>query len=200
MNWSQALQNRPRIYNWLHSLRLAPALTQTNIAERDCLCRHVKNAEIAVEIGTYMGVTAAELVKALPEGGLLYCIDPYFNGASIRAVALRHLERQGVTKHLRLIESTLQNALLKLPPQVDFIFVDGDHSRKGLEADWVIVKQLLKPGGIAAFHDCKEVPGSAHTSSWEAIGYYDEVIARDAHFTHLESCSSLQVIQRNQEN
>lgn len=195
MSWTQSFHNRPRVYDLLHAARLAPALSQTHSEERACVCRHARTAMVAVEIGTYMGVTAAEISKALQPGARLYCVDPYFNGQSIRAIAHRHLAREGALKNIHLVESTLQDAEADLPDQVDFFFVDGDHSRSGLQADWEVVKRLIRPGGVVAFHDCKEVPGSNHIS-WEAIGYFDEVIAKDTGFIHLESCHSLQVIRR----
>jgi predicted O-methyltransferase YrrM len=37
--------------------------------------------------------------------------------------------------------------------QYDFIFIDGDHSAEGVEMDFLIYKQFLKPGGIIGFHD-----------------------------------------------
>ena len=35
----------------------------------------------------------------------------------------------------------------------DFIFIDGDHSAEGVEMDFLVYKQFLKPGGVVAFHD-----------------------------------------------
>lgn len=36
---------------------------------------------------------------------------------------------------------------------VDAIFLDGDHSYKGILADWLLYAPLVKSGGIVAFHD-----------------------------------------------
>jgi predicted O-methyltransferase YrrM len=189
------LQNRPRALNWLHQLGLAQPFSQTDPAERACLCKHLTGAKTVVEIGTFMGITAAEMAAAMDEDAVLYCIDPYYSGDNIEQIARRHLERQGVIKRVRRLRKTATEATVDLPPVVDFFFVDGDHSWSGLEKDWQVVKQLLKPGGIAAFHDTKHVPESDR-NSLEAIDYFNKVIALDQEFAPLDSCLSLQVIRR----
>lgn len=39
---------------------------------------------------------------------------------------------------------------------VDFLFIDGDHSEEGVTADFVDYRHLVRPGGIIAFHDIVE--------------------------------------------
>ena len=40
--------------------------------------------------------------------------------------------------------------------QVDMLFIDGDHTEKGVEADYRDYHHLVRPGGIIAFHDIVE--------------------------------------------
>lgn len=40
--------------------------------------------------------------------------------------------------------------------KVDFLFIDGDHSVAGVEADYNDYKEFVRPGGIIAFHDIVE--------------------------------------------
>jgi len=40
---------------------------------------------------------------------------------------------------------------------IDFAFVDGDHSYRGLRQDLFLMKDLLKPGALCALHDTHEV-------------------------------------------
>lgn len=174
---------------------LAAARTQTSRAERACLCRHVSHAQNAVEIGTFMGVTAAELAKALRQDAVLFCVDPYFDGQSVRAIAVRHLARLGLLGKVRMIQSTAKDALLSLPPQVDFIFVDGDHSYEGLKEDWQIVRHILRAGGIAAFHDVNSQP-EVRASCEGAIQCFEELIITDPDFQLVETCESLHVMMR----
>lgn len=39
---------------------------------------------------------------------------------------------------------------------VDFLFIDGDHTEKGVEADYNDYRHLVRPGGLIAFHDIIE--------------------------------------------
>jgi len=39
---------------------------------------------------------------------------------------------------------------------VDMLFIDGDHTEKGVEADYRDYHHLVRPGGIIAFHDIVE--------------------------------------------
>lgn len=40
--------------------------------------------------------------------------------------------------------------------QVDFLFIDGDHTFEGVQADFMIYRQFVKQGGFIAFHDIIE--------------------------------------------
>ncbi len=40
--------------------------------------------------------------------------------------------------------------------QVDFLFIDGDHTEAGVEADYNDYKEFVRPGGLIAFHDIVE--------------------------------------------
>jgi predicted O-methyltransferase YrrM len=36
---------------------------------------------------------------------------------------------------------------------LDFLMIDGDHTREGVEQDWQMYRPLVRPGGLIAFHD-----------------------------------------------
>jgi predicted O-methyltransferase YrrM len=191
------LSRRPRLYNCLHALGVVKAYSQTHPEERACLCHHIAKAKAAVEIGTFMGLTAAEMADVLPADATLYCVDPYPGGGEpLQQIALRQIARAGAASKVRMVRADSAGAVASLPAQVDFFFVDGDHSYEGLAADWKIVRQLLKPGGIAAFHDTARAP-EAMVHSVGSIRFFEEVIALDPEFTHLETARSLNVIRRN---
>jgi predicted O-methyltransferase YrrM len=196
MSLLSKLSRRPRLYSRLHALGLVNAYSQTHPAERACLCRHTAKAKSVVEIGTFMGLTAAELAHALPADGTLYCVDPYPGGGEpLQSIAMRQIARAGASSKVRFVRADSAGAVANLPSQVDFFFVDGDHSYEGLAADWKVVKQLLKPGGIAAFHDTARAP-EAMVHSEGSIRFFEEVIAHDPEFTHVETVRSLNVIRR----
>jgi predicted O-methyltransferase YrrM len=41
---------------------------------------------------------------------------------------------------------------------LDFLFIDGDHSRDGVWQDFRMYSPLVRPGGIVAFHDVSQAP------------------------------------------
>ena len=57
----------------------------------------------------------------------------------------------------------VRERLLPYAGRVDFAFVDGDHSYRGLKQDIFLTKELLRPGGVMVLHDtaavgdCKKV-------------------------------------------
>ena len=71
------LYKRPRVLNVLHSLRLASPHSQMNIEEKNCLRKYATDKHMALEIGTYMGVTASLIATSLSDTGKLFCVDPF---------------------------------------------------------------------------------------------------------------------------
>ena len=57
----------------------------------------------------------------------------------------------------------VREQLLPYAGRLDFAFVDGDHSYRGLKQDIFLTKELLRPGGVMVLHDtaavgdCKKV-------------------------------------------
>lgn len=47
--------------------------------------------------------------------------------------------------------------LLPYAGQIDYAFVDGDHSYRGLKQDIFLMKEVLKPGAVMALHDTHAV-------------------------------------------
>jgi hypothetical protein len=63
---------------------------------------------------------------------------------------------------LEIIDDSHARAVAdKLSPyagQIDFAYVDGDHSYRGLKKDIFLVRSLLQPGGHMVLHDTLAVP------------------------------------------
>ena len=56
--------------------------------------------------------------------------------------------------------------------KLDFLFIDGDHTEKGVEADFNNYKDLVREGGIIAFHDILQnqpVEGNQVYYFWQRI-------------------------------
>jgi predicted O-methyltransferase YrrM len=117
-----------------------------------CIERGVKTV---LEIGSY-------------DGGLTYIFSELFESV----VALDLVHRAKFRKdNVFLINCDTQNLkkddLEKFDAEFDLIFIDGDHSEKGVTNDYNTFKEMLSPIGIMAFHDIKNdidnvIPGKSH--------------------------------------
>lgn len=194
------LRKRPTLLNVLHAAHLARPDTQTIRVELECLERHAAGARLAVEIGSYQGVSAAYIARALAPGGKLHCIDTWPRiSAEVDdpcfEVFRRHLQRQGVWDRIDVMRSTSAEAAPALPGGIDFIFVDGDHSLEGIRIDWEIVLSKVRKGGIVCLHDTITPEGEPWRVP-ESIGFYEEHIRKDPRFERVERCHSMNVLVR----
>jgi predicted O-methyltransferase YrrM len=113
-----------------------------------------------VEIGTHMGGTLHCWSRILPPDGKLVSLDlpndpneprttvtalEKIVPASRRCIFIRGDSHASEIK-IRLLES------LEGRP-VDFLFIDGDHAYEGVKMDFEMYRNLVRPGGLIAFHD-----------------------------------------------
>lgn len=189
------IRNRPRIYDLLHRLHLVCAFSQMSRAELACLAHHARGVRMALEIGTFMGLSAGAIAEAMNPKGTLYCVDPYLGGTTVFSICQRHLRRLGVSDRIVMVRQTSREALAVLPRDMDFVFVDGDHSWEGIRMDWRIVQDCLRVGGIACFHDTGQ-PLDIRAECVDSIRFFNEVIRRDKTFELVDSCETLNVLRR----
>ncbi len=180
----------------LHGLGLRAADTQTTAAERACLARHARGRSRLVEIGVMHGVTTAVLRGAMREDGVLTAIDPHPAGrlgvSFERAIAER--EVAAVPRgRVVLLRKYSRDALAGWTGSIDFLFVDGDHSLRGIDEDWRGWTPFVEPGGIVALHDSRPVPGRPDADS---VRYTRDVVTVDARFLVIDAVDSLTVLRR----
>ncbi len=56
--------------------------------------------------------------------------------------------------------------------KVDFLFIDGDHTERGVARDYQDYREFVRPGGIIAFHDIIEnqpLPGNQVYHFWKQV-------------------------------
>jgi predicted O-methyltransferase YrrM len=56
--------------------------------------------------------------------------------------------------------------------EIDFLWIDGDHSYEGVRADFALYAPLVRPGGLIALHDIHpnpDFPGNQVTPFWREI-------------------------------
>lgn len=72
----------------------------------------------------------------------------------------------------------VRQKLLAFAGEVDFAFVDGDHSYRGLRKDIFLTKELLRPGGFMVLHDTTAA-GDVHKVYQELLFSKDFVLMRN---------------------
>jgi cephalosporin hydroxylase len=127
--------------------------------------RKVKNV---MEIGTEGGCTFYAWCKVAAPEGIKISLDWQDSGVGrgrfieFEARGPRDARLKSFAPNVTLIEgnSHLPEQLAAVKAALadellDFLFIDGDHSLKGVEQDWLDYGPLVRPGGIVAFHDIK---------------------------------------------
>ena len=195
------LYRRPRLLNLLHMAGLANPHSQMNAIEKNCLAKQASGCSCALEIGTYMGVTASIIAASMDANGKLYCVDPFEkkNGAENPGylMAVRALKRSNALQKTTFLRGYSTNPDIKaqVPANLDFILVDGDHSYEGLANDWQIVLDRLAPNGIVCLHDTT-IPKEEPYRDFGSVHYFNDVIIKDKGFTLLETVYSMNVLKR----
>lgn len=182
---------------FMHALHLRPADTQTTAAERACLAAHAAQRRMLVEIGVMHGASTRVLCEAMSPSGTLTAIDPYPAGrlgVSFEFAIARREVGRGPHRRVVWRRDTSEAVGSTWTTAVDFVFIDGDHSRRGIERDWTLWSAFVAPGGVVLLHDSRYVPGRpAH----ECVEYTEEVILKDARFRCVDGVDSLTVVQRH---
>lgn len=98
---------------------------------------------------------------------------------------------------VRWIRTTGKDASSRVLPDgaVDFVFIDGDHSREGIAADWDAWSGGVSPGGIIALHDSASCP-QRNIDDAGSVRFTQEVVARDQRYCLVETVDSLTVWRR----
>lgn len=117
---------------------------------------------VCVEIGSARGRSTCFIGMALKDngGGKLYAIDPHArtpwnDSQSIETfdVLTRNLKSLGLTQHVDIIRKNSTDAAKEWHRQIDFIFIDGDHSYEGVKRDWNLFVPHVGEFGLVVFHD-----------------------------------------------
>jgi len=119
---------------------------------------------VGVEIGTWKGVNAEIMLKCL-NIRKLYCIDEYKDYTEKRGdkfVLKNMVEKHQEIAHKRLkkygdrvkfIRANSLRAVMSIPSNLDFIYIDGNHSYDFVKKDIELYYPLVKEGGVIGGHD-----------------------------------------------
>jgi len=127
--------------------------------------RYFNNKPVdVVEIGTYKGINAKQILKNLNVRSL-YAIDPWnnyseyneYNNESLKKVydsAMKLLKKEVKSGKVIVVRDYSENAYNILKnKKFDFIYIDGNHDYNYVKKDIFSFWSLLKDGGILGGHD-----------------------------------------------
>lgn len=103
-----------------------------------------------VELGTFLGNTTAVLARAAElNDGYVWTVDDLRDGTQDRA--MDHIAKLGLSHRVKFIEGPSWDS--NFVDQVDFVFVDAEHTETALALDWLAWAPKVRKGGVIAFHD-----------------------------------------------
>lgn len=122
------------------------------------------NPEVVVEIGTRKGGTLFTWARAT-KANLIVSIDLEggIHGGGYppqKKKFYKQFVNDNSSRHIELIQGDSHSdetkaQLLKILKgrSIDFLFIDGDHTYKGIKQDFEMYSPLVRKGGIIGFHD-----------------------------------------------
>jgi predicted O-methyltransferase YrrM len=162
--------------------------------ETECLVEYARNKRRVAEIGVWEGGTTRVLRRAMAPDGVLFAIDPFPGGrmgfSYQRPIAHGEVGRvrNGTVVWLRTtgVEAASDPQVAAAP--FDFIFIDGDHTFEGLQADW----EAWAPhaSGIVALHDVLGDPDQG------SVRFAQERIVTDPRFAVVKTVGCMMVLTR----
>jgi predicted O-methyltransferase YrrM len=175
--------------SWVVSLK--PLQVKSEIAE---LCKIVQeaNPKKIIEIGSASGGTLFLFVRvASPEriisidlpagsfgGGYPFWKIPLFKSLAKKSVIQLIRADSHREETLGKIRTLLKDS------EVDFLFIDGDHTYQGVKQDFQMYSPLVRKGGIVVFHD---IVTHDPTSGCEVDKFWSEIKLSYDHIEIIEN-------------
>ena len=128
------------------------------------MIRYIKASQkkqlIGAEIGVFKGHHAVSMLSYLPLKKL-YLVDPYRSyvqdGVLINPIAAQRIAIQSLRKFEDRV-TWIQS--IELPDNLDFIYVDGNHSYKAVKKDMEVYYSKVRKDGVLGGHDfTNQFPG-----------------------------------------
>jgi predicted O-methyltransferase YrrM len=181
----RAFHERLKEYGLAHASKIFTYTTPDELRTLFGIAALLPREATLVEIGSYLGASTCFLAAAVRHsGGVVHCIDTWNNDAM--TVESRrdtwqefHGNLEPVWNMIRVIRRPIEElTMADLPSNVDFAFIDADHSYAAVRRDFQLVEQTLKRDGIVAFHDVGSHDGVTRfvgeliaTCRWQVLGH-----------------------------
>ena len=147
--------------------------TDVNLRQMEVLLSHLTKVQLElpgaiVEIGAYRGVTTRRMAEAAPKERV-YAVDPYIGYGGSDVDLARFQARTSDVENIVHLRKPSGEALADLTGvPISFIFIDAVHDYVNVRFDGASWFELLRPGGVIAFHDVDEVAfAGTRRAVWE---------------------------------
>ena len=130
-----------------------------------------QRTRVMAEVGVWKGDFAADLLKASSHVEIYYMIDPWANlpdwnkPFNVRPEAFDEIYREMDAKtafaaHKRIIlRGRTKEVVGEIPDQsLDFAYIDGDHTLRGITIDLIKMWPKIRPGGFIGGDDFTTTP------------------------------------------
>ncbi len=168
------------------------------------------NCKNILEIGSLWGGTFHILCKLSDSIGKKITIDyPFYNELKDRERYDEAVNRMKTfSNNVITIEadSHKEETINKLKEvlngeELDFIFIDGDHTYEGVKQDYEMYKSLVKDGGYIAFHDINDTQFHRNNNCyvcklWDELPYKNKIEFNEK--TYFGGIGLLQVFKQEQ--
>jgi predicted O-methyltransferase YrrM len=158
---------------------LRPVVGQHTYAEDAALREWAAGKSKLVEIGVAEGASAITLRQAMAPDGTLWLIDPFHLSRVQRLNAMRRVAHRAVNivnnGRVVWVNKFSFEAVKGWVGQIDFLFLDGDHSETGVQRDWEDWHPYVISGGIVAFHDAAIFRGGWPQPNWGPVRLVDRL-------------------------
>jgi predicted O-methyltransferase YrrM len=113
-----------------------------------------------VEIGSYLGASSCFIARGISRsrtGGRLFCVDTWMNDAMTEGISDTYHQFEANTQPYGTIVTAIRgrscDAAVSFNDEIDFLFIDGDHSYAGVVADIQAWFPKLSQDTMVIFHD-----------------------------------------------
>lgn len=159
-----------------------------------------------VEIGSWQGKSTYCILSGL-KSGKVYAIDPFNASGGEDWNEDEYQQKARGTDLLETFKTNLQKFMKKGKVEVrkgfsnqfheefaeiDFLFIDGDHSISGCKEDYELYSSKVSSGGYIAFHDYH--PGRPELGPTHVI---NEIILKEKEFSFFGRYDSLWIGKKN---
>jgi predicted O-methyltransferase YrrM len=147
-----------------------------------------------LEIGTYRGKSAILMAGALRDAGRQKSIVSLDVDSGALGIAMSLARERGLAERLALARGTAEGLFRAYPGlRPRFVFLDGDHSRRGVARDLQALRDRVPAGGLLLLHDYHDArnadPDELDYGVVEAVE--ESWVARDCEFVGVFGCSGL---------